>query len=266
MPYRLRITDSEVRTELSKLGYNNVSQEQVEEFRKDLLRLIKRDLKKLKEQKKAEDTESTEDPSHYFDHPPPLRTSSRHDTKGLHGTREHGRERHREVRSPHISGRDLPHYEKSKDRRPKTGGYVSYSSSEIEESGYSEVSDSDDSRRTPSQLSCISHGSLESHGETDSLNGVQDINKDIISQGARPREISATKTIHPSKTITQGKAKRQQTNQGSKKGLIPSYPHKPDPVNLYHYYKQIWNKFPVPGEDPHAALRWETRTKLFYST
>lgn len=46
---------------------------------------------------------------------------------------------------------------------------------------------------------------------------------------------------------------------------LPAYPARPDPVNLYHFYKAHWDKYKVPGEDPRSKLRWAVRTKLFYA-
>ncbi|XP_046388793.1 uncharacterized protein LOC124157809 [Ischnura elegans] len=35
-----------------------------------------------------------------------------------------------------------------------------------------------------------------------------------------------------------------------------------DPVSLYHWYQEYWNKQKVPGEDPHKKLRWAVREKM----
>ncbi|XP_053639804.1 uncharacterized protein [Cherax quadricarinatus] len=48
MPYRLRVTVEEVREELALLGFRDVADETVESLRKDLLKLIKNDLRKVK--------------------------------------------------------------------------------------------------------------------------------------------------------------------------------------------------------------------------
>ncbi|KAB7496514.1 hypothetical protein Anas_10371 [Armadillidium nasatum] len=60
MPYKLRITNEEVEHELKKLGFQDLTEEAIEVFRKDLLKLIKSDLRKLKKLKEENERETKE--------------------------------------------------------------------------------------------------------------------------------------------------------------------------------------------------------------
>ncbi|XP_076042665.1 uncharacterized protein LOC143026339 isoform X2 [Oratosquilla oratoria] len=58
MPYKLKISEDEVREELTRLGFADISDDVVRTFRKDLLRLIKQDLKAFKAQQESGEEKS----------------------------------------------------------------------------------------------------------------------------------------------------------------------------------------------------------------
>ncbi|XP_068238036.1 centriolar and ciliogenesis-associated protein HYLS1 [Palaemon carinicauda] len=279
MPYRLRISEDEVREELAKMGYTNVPDDMVMSFRKDLLKLIKSDLKKLKEERKFEkDNEAGNitHPSISGKLPCTDRTS----------------------RMPETS---TPLSFSLKDRRTRRISRSVLSDDDCVESGYSE-------RETT--VSSSSHTSREDRDKTSDFGSLSDVSS---KTGSRLRPKTAEKEIEKSRfrtpknkvekrntvedqrdtsasssynTVSEMKSKteppvlrssitgREKRGQGCMKNKtipngkksLPSYPSRTDPVSLYHYYRAHWDKYKAPGEDPHSKLRWDIRTKLFYSS
>ncbi|KAL7636840.1 UNVERIFIED_CONTAM: hypothetical protein RMT77_012598 [Armadillidium vulgare] len=210
MPYKLRITNEEVEHELKKLGFQDLTQEAIEVFRKDLLKLIKSDLRKLKKLKEENECETEE---------------------GVYLGME---KVERELRFPTTSTPSVvleQEMEKEKVRKDDivTSEYETYSSEKSE--------------ATSRQASSLSSESSDKVAD-ENLRKQREKEKPTMSVAVRKKD------------------KPQKVKQ---KPELPSYPEKPDPVNLYHFYKAHWDKFKVPGEDPRSALRWDIRSKLFYS-
>ncbi|XP_063596074.1 uncharacterized protein LOC134772853 [Penaeus indicus] len=296
MPYKLRISEEEVRAELMKLGFTNLPDETVEVFRRDLLKLIKSDLRKLREDKQL--LEGSREETVYLS--PPV-------TLGRHGlTRE--KTKRPEASTPLLPGRPVSSTKPSSkgSKRLNADSTVSSASDEdtTVESGYSdfesessrpsysseEVDDSSSSiyliRRNgqagpksqavdpsakqgafrPSQRQS-KDSAEDSHRDSqesafDSHKVTEDSSVDS-HRGFKDSAVAAPKSLTKER---QEAAVRPKKKPVKATDSLPGYPKRPDPVNLYHFYKAHWDKFKTPGEDPRSKLRWEVRTKLFYSS
>ncbi|XP_066964410.1 centriolar and ciliogenesis-associated protein HYLS1-like [Macrobrachium rosenbergii] len=282
MPYRLRISEDEVREELAKLGYTDVPDEMVMSFRKDLLKLIKNDLRKLKEERRL--LENKEGGASSLVHPPsisgPLPRSDR-------TTRIPETSTPLSFRLKDSSRQQIPRSVLSDDGHVESG----YSDRESTISGSSRVSQGERDKTSDfGSLSDVASKagfrSQPNSAERDLEKSRSRISKDKVEKKIPvlvDQEKSASssydvaswtksKTDPPLlKSSITGREKRAQgcvknkTVPKAKKSL-PSYPSRTDPVSLYHYYRAHWDKHKAPGEDPHSKLRWEVRTKLFYSS
>ncbi|XP_064080502.1 uncharacterized protein LOC135197297 [Macrobrachium nipponense] len=283
MPYRLRISEDEVREELAKLGYTNVPDEMVMSFRKDLLKLIKNDLRKLKEERRLLENKEG-GASNNLVHPPTLSGKLPHSDRTT---------RIPETSTPlsfilKDSGKhQIPRSILSDDGCIESG----YSDRESTLSGSSRVSRGD--RDKTSDFGSLSDfpsktgaRSLPNSAERELGKSRSRISKDKVEKkipvldeqeesASSSYDVSSwmkSKTDPPLlKSSITGKEKRPQgcvKNKTVPKGKksLPSYPSRTDPVSLYHYYRAHWDKYKAPGEDPHSKLRWEVRTKLFYSS
>ncbi|KAK7068918.1 hypothetical protein SK128_028614 [Halocaridina rubra] len=245
MPYHLRITENEVRAELEQMGFTNVPDDMVESFRKDLLKMIKSDLKKLK--KDREKGQSREDSSFLSNGPQPVRRSDIFP----------------ETSTPLLVGpttsvsKKLPgawHSEGESGYSDKES-VPSHSSYDAEE----EESDltSDNVKKPPNANVCErdTHSTALSKQAT---KVVEVKERDKLATNGTVQKPSSSKEKDKTSTLKRRIFKPKKT--------LPSYPSRNDPVSLYHYYRAHWDKHKVPGEDPRSKLRWEVRTKLFYSS
>ncbi|XP_042877756.1 uncharacterized protein LOC122256862 isoform X2 [Penaeus japonicus] len=295
MPYKLRISEEEVRAELEKMGFTSIPDETVEVFRRDLLKLIKSDLRKLKQDKQL--LEGSREETTYFS--PPA-------TIGRHG---HAREKakrpeastplspRRPASSSRLSSKDSKHLNTdrvlsvSDEDTAIESGYSdfesessrpSYSSEEVDDSSSSiylisrngqagarsqPVDPSAKRGAFPSSRRESKDSAEDSHrGSQESAFDSHKVTEDSSVDSHRGFKDSA---VAPSRSIA--KEKQEVAVRPKKKVVkaadsLPGYPSRPDPVNLYHFYKAHWDKFKTPGEDPRSKLRWEVRTKLFYSS
>lgn len=296
MPYKLRISEEEVRAELMKLGFTNLPDETVEVFRRDLLKLIKSDLRKLRQDKQL--LEGSREETTYLS--PPV-------TLGKHG---HPREKTkrpeastplspgRPVSSTRLSSKVSKHLNAdsttscaSDEDTTVESGYSdfesessrpSYSSEEVDDSSSSiyltrrngqagarsQTVDPSARRGAFPPLQRESKDSAEdSHRESqesafDSHKVTEDSSVDS-HRGFKDSVIAAPKSLAKEKQEVAVRPKKKPVKAADS---LPAYPRRPDPVNLYHFYKAHWDKFKTPGEDPRSKLRWEVRTKLFYSS
>ncbi|XP_045115120.1 hydrolethalus syndrome protein 1 homolog isoform X2 [Portunus trituberculatus] len=244
MPYRLRVTQEEVRQELAKMGFKGLSDDTVAAMHKDLLKMIKSDLRKMKQD--AEHTGISD--------LPPLRTTSQHasftDPKANlppHTSLQSSLPTLKKTHAKEQSYSSLSASYTSKDKDESTG-----------ESGYSDV------ESTTSGMS-----------DVDSFSAAAEVpqkQSNTEVKPRRPKKPSTKEQMKNSKEPVLGTA-HLQTIALNKKNIVkqvgkrdlPQYPSKPDPVRLYHYYKAHWDQYKMPGEDPHLKLRWAVRSKLFFA-
>ncbi|XP_045605094.1 centriolar and ciliogenesis-associated protein HYLS1 [Procambarus clarkii] len=286
MPYRLRVTEEEVREELTKLGFEDVSDENVERLRKDLLKLIKNDLRKVKQQR----CQSRD-----------LHDSVSHDETPAIPSKLNIRMPLPDTSTPIPPEQQMPSTWKSSVR--PFGSSLSQSrnnaNEDAEESGYSdfdsrasatsvserEKSDSSSAMYSPSDSTT---GARMSKEKIKSYSGLLQKNKienrgrtfrhthvDTHRMPTGPVVDSQVTLQRPTDDQSRGQSNGNKVNQDLRKQKVagmakhkdglPEYPSRPDPVTLYHFYKAHWDKFKAPGEDPRSKLRWSVRTKLFYS-
>ncbi|KAF2362721.1 Hydrolethalus syndrome protein 1 C-terminal domain [Trinorchestia longiramus] len=278
MPYRLRISEEEVRDELRHLGYGEVPPHIVASFRKDLLKCIKNDIKKLKEHRNASTEQSSSSSIPYSS------SSSQSMSSGQYTS---------------VS----KHYASASDQHSTSSHKFQTDSDQYSSSFYSSQAESDQSvssftRRscsqpslTSSQLTDLSltsslqrptkhyqrRGADEGDDGDDGESGYSD-GSDDMSESAPSSRTAASSTS--SSGVSSSGGRERERAAGSSGGLtlqdsgsvrakrapsLPPYPSRTDPVSLYHYYKAHWDQRPAPGDDPRMALRWKIRADLFYS-
>ncbi|XP_071453240.1 centriolar and ciliogenesis-associated protein HYLS1 [Hetaerina americana] len=130
----------------------------------------------------------------------------------------------------------------------------------------------DSSYSSSSEISCVrlnsqvTSGHSSKFGETDfSSDLLSSCSSDSIDLPRHPKtsQKAVTKPMHTrslnSKFIEEKKPKSfiKSWKLNQPPGVIKS-----DPVTLYHWYQEHWNKQKVPGEEPHKKLRWSVREKM----
>ncbi|XP_071540409.1 uncharacterized protein Hyls1 isoform X1 [Panulirus ornatus] len=276
MSYHLRVTHEEVREELSRLGFTKVAEETVEILRKDLLKLIKSDLSKIKQKRKQVNDQSIGDHR---------ATSSKHHThiKKIPKLQEKF--------APVLSGSHAVFMHKFSVRSLIGSSQTSAKEDKSnEESGYSDfgstTSSTFESYNKRSECSSALYISdyyaskpelpeeetktVSSKSKRQKQNIKETPYREISLESGRVSTSSFKRPAAHQKPLGRSKVKqvvgRQKVTKVAKdKDTLPVYPSQPDPVTLYHYYKAHWEKFKVPGEDPRSKLRWAVRTRLFYS-
>ncbi|KAK4301699.1 hypothetical protein Pmani_026171 [Petrolisthes manimaculis] len=257
MPYKLRLSEDEVKKELARLGYTDVDEETVTSMRKDLFKLIKADLRKLKQERHQRED-----------------SASSHHTVGDVFT---PRRSHRHKKHSHLPPSDTS--STSTTQQSSKDLTTSLEVTSNTESGYSgeESTTSSCSYRTrPSRTQEKRPPDIQTIRGKGSSDGDKWKRKSdgLISQQPSLQTLDKTtgdtrpKREHDKKKKDDNKklSKPAKCNRNNKdKDTMPAYPSRPDPVNLYHYYKAHWDKFKVPGDDPRLKLRWAVRTKLFYA-
>ncbi|KAG7169715.1 putative Hydrolethalus syndrome protein 1 C-terminus-like, partial [Homarus americanus] len=143
---------------------------------------------------------------------------------------------------------------------------------ETEESGYSDfdstASTTTESHKEKSDFTSAWHSLADSAAEVELPNGktmksVTDSHKAPTKSGTdlhitSKRPIGDAPKEPSGSQVKQNLGRRKVSKMARDKDGLPIYPSRPDPVNLYHFYKAHWDKFKVPGEDPRSKLRWAT--------
>ncbi|KAK3877005.1 hypothetical protein Pcinc_018258 [Petrolisthes cinctipes] len=260
MPYKLRLSEDEVKKELARLGYTDVDEETVASMRKDLFKLIKADLRKLKQERQQREDSDT----------------SHHTVEDVFTPRRSHRHKKPSHSPPDTSTPTTDQHHTQQGSMDLTSSLEVTSNSESGYSGEESTTSSCPYRRRPSRSQEKRPPDIQTITGKGSSDGGKWKRKsdDLVSQQPPLRTLDKTtgdtrpKREHEKKKKDDGKkpSKPAKCNRNNKdKDAIPAYPARPDPVNLYHYYKAHWDKFKVPGDDPRLKLRWAVRTKLFYA-
>lgn len=234
MPYRLKVTEEEVRQELTKMGFTGLSDDTVAAMRKDLLKLIKSDLRKLRQERR--DETYTDSSNNLSPAAPDLTQPA--PSKHLATSRK------RHTKETCYSSLSASHSSEENDESTR-------------ESGYSEYEES---------TSCLSEAASISLGDVIPQKQISaEIQTERVKEELKTKSLREKSKEVDSSTLREPKMiSKKKTKPVEKKGL-PDYPSRPDPVRLYHYYKAHWDQYKVPGEDPRLKLRWAIRSKLFYA-
>ncbi|KAK8390302.1 hypothetical protein O3P69_010170 [Scylla paramamosain] len=245
MPYRLRVTQGEVRQELAKMGYKGLSDDTVAAMHKDLLKMIKSDLRKMKyERQDAEHTDISDfhppvTTKQHTHHKPPERSLQ---LSAPTPKKTHAKDRF-------YSSLSASYTSKDKDESTGESGYSDVESTIT--SGLSEVGSFSATAEVPQK---------QTSTKVKPRRPKEAATKDPMENSKGPVSGTYVQTSAPGKR-TAGKTKVKQVGKKD----LPQYPSKPDPVRLYHYYKAHWDQYKVPGEDPRLKLRWAVRSKLFFA-
>ncbi|XP_042220902.1 uncharacterized protein LOC121865481 [Homarus americanus] len=272
MPYRLKVTVEEMREELAKLGFTEVATETIKDLQKDLLKLIKNDLRKIK-QENQQPRISDQDTSYAELSAAPSKYQCQGPSRKL--------PRPPKTSTPVLTGRQMGLIQDSLPRSvdSSTSQTEKNGDKETEESGYSDfdstASTTTESHKEKSDFTSAWHSLADSAAEVELPNGktmksVTDSHKAPTKSGTdlhitSKRPIGDAPKEPSGSQVKQNLGRRKVSKMARDKDGLPIYPSRPDPVNLYHFYKAHWDKFKVPGEDPRSKLRWAVRTRLFYS-
>lgn len=246
MPYRLRVTEGEVRQELDRMGFKGLSDDTVAAMHKDLLKMIKSDLRKMKQERQAAEYEDISD----LQLPATAKQDKHHEPseRRLHPSALTPKKTHAKERSyGSLSG---SYTSEDKDESTGESGY-----SDVESTSATGMSEVDDSYSGAAEVP-----EKQTSAKVKPKRPKEAATKDLIKSSKEPALGSSVETI----ALGTKTARKTKLKQVEKKDL-PQYPSKPDPVRLYHYYKAHWDRYKMPGEDPRLKLRWAVRSKLFYA-
>lgn len=277
----LEFTDDEIREELGKLGYSNVPDSRLAEFKKDLGRLIHHERSKQSSQNTSLSSHvpaDTSDPRTRIAEPRtriPLEESpvDRQITSLSEDRRQYSQWRtgkeNREYPARSVSPHEVHHI----PRRPDAE-YSLYANDtdQSQLSQRDDVSEADSERRMVKRkvLRKEKDGSKrvdESMSESD-FSSLMDINERLRELGIADRVDWYTKK-RP-QTAPSDPPYRLAPDDPRPASVIlrkPEHPHtrnikKSDPVARYQQFKQSWDVQRAPGEKNHKNLRWNVREQM----
>ncbi|XP_014254539.1 uncharacterized protein LOC106669508 isoform X3 [Cimex lectularius] len=243
----LELDPREVLEHLNALGYSNVSKEQLKEFIKDLKKLIKYDTRKGDKnssdgtvKKKGESELAHSFKSTKFVMKKQYATSINNHLEG----------------SANSSTSDESYQsaentdENDKENAMSVGRSRSKISCTLQCSKKNcSIHGSVNSKSLPKRPNCIY---CQSNGRQPSKEG--GLSKGAVSSvcncpRCRPEYCSKKDELPPCGSFI------RPSSSSSRQG-------KSDPVALYHRYQSVWSQQNLPGENPHANLRWKIRHKM----
>lgn len=280
----LEFTDDEIREELGKLGYHNVPDVRLAEFKKDLGRLIRHERSK---QSSQNTTLSSHVPTDTSVHDARLAADPRirvpleesplqrqvTDTALLEDRRQYSQWRtgkeNREYRGRAPSPQEVHHI----PRRP--GAEYSLYENDVDQSQLShrdDISETDSERKMMKRkvLRKEKDGSKrvdESMTESD-ISSLMDINERLRELGiADGVDFFDRKRPQTAKSEPPYRLAPDDPRPASVILRKPEHPHtrnikKSDPVARYQQFRQSWNVQRAPGEKNHKNLQWNVREMM----
>ncbi|KDR19697.1 uncharacterized protein LOC110829687 [Zootermopsis nevadensis] len=222
MKMAIELDPKEVEAHLNRLGYYNITEEQLKEFIKDLKKLIKYDQhlfctcnESTKDSESSCTGTSTEVLSNYN------LTSSPGEKENSHVENHKNDQAHDRAEQKYVlCSRSFPHNVQPDNSSSTT--YVSPCATALPNvAGNTKKS--------------INHSKQKHSQKTRSVENLQEPMKPKRSF-IRPRNIQPGQQVEA--------------------------PKRCDPVKLYHYYQDIWKQQKVPGECCHSDLRWCIRERM----
>ncbi|KAL3873367.1 hypothetical protein ACJMK2_036497 [Sinanodonta woodiana] len=283
----LDFTDDEIREELSKLGYSQVPDSRLQEFKKDLGILICKEKSKLSSQNSSLSSHTLPDTSISYTEPVvpkvtvqrervPLEEASLTDRQGYSELHSHyighGKENRVELRQDFLRRNDMQPKIRRNDR------YDMYEpeldpNHRIDRDLRDDISDTDSERRLVKRkvLRREKDGSKridESYTESET-GSIVDINERLQQLGIADSVdfFDRGKSQQSSRDEPPYRLSPDDPRPASVILRQSEHPHtknlrKSDPVARYQQFRQSWMQQLAPGEKFHKQLRWNVREQM----